>query len=118
MVELRQIGENREPVWRAAGRHVRWVQQSRDPQLLLRCFKGQPAVGLHVPGIKAGKVDEVRAVAMEDGAEGEAVPPGRGHVDQPHTWVAGCHSAGPDLQGLSPAHYHTESSGCEMCCLL
>jgi hypothetical protein len=43
---------------------------------------------------------------MEDGAEGEAVPPGGGHVDQPHTRVAGCHSAGPDLQGLTATHNH------------
>ena len=110
MVELRQIGENREPVWRAAGRHVRWVQQSRDPQLLLRCFKGQPAVGLYVPGIKAGKVNEVRAVAMEDGAEGEAVLPGGGHVEQPHTGVAGCHSTGPDLQDLTAFDSHFNGS--------
>jgi len=109
VVELGQVGEDRQPVRGAAGHHVRGVEEGGDPQLPLSCLKGQPAVVLHPLGVKAGKVNEVRPMMMEDSTEGKAVPPRGGHIHQPHSWVAGGHPAGPHLQSLSATHHHAES---------
>ena len=69
-------------------------------------LEGELVVGEHVIGVKTFKVEEIRAVVMDDGAEAQPVPPAGGHVEDVDPGVVLGDPAAPGLQGLRPVERH------------
>lgn len=100
MVELREVGEDGEPV--RPPDDVLHVEECGDAQLLLGHLEGEAAVAHPVPRLQLGKVDQVGSVAVDERAEGPTIPPGPGHVGHTDAGVVGDASTTPFFQGCDP----------------
>lgn len=58
LVELRQVGEDGEPVRYRAGSHVLGVEESWNPEMLLGCPEGQLVVPVNVVLVQASEIAE------------------------------------------------------------
>lgn len=106
MIELREVGEDGEPVRTGALRHVLRIQQRRDIQLTLRYIEHQPTVPLDVLRVEGCEVDKVGAEPVQDRAEGQPVLPAGAHVADLNPRIALGDPPGPHLQRPRPLQRH------------
>mmetsp|Transcript_1122 Transcript_1122/g.2874 ORF Transcript_1122/g.2874 Transcript_1122/m.2874 type:complete len:506 (-) Transcript_1122:194-1711(-) len=111
--ELRQVGDL--GLFVRAVDHVLGVEQPRDAQVLLCDGEGRVAVGQRLHGLQRVKVlDEIRAVAVDEGVEGEPVLPRGGEIFHLHAGVAFGGSLQPEQQArlaVGAGHLEAQDDG-------
>ena len=98
VVELGDVGDDAKLVRDVSVQHVLWVEEAGNAELLLSHPVGEGVVPQHVLPAQAGELDELRPEVVDEGAEGEPVPPAGVHVDDVDILVGVRHPTTPDLR--------------------
>ena len=115
VIELGDVGDNGPPVQQPHVHHVGGLQQGWYVQLCLSQTESRLAVVEGVVHVKTVELDEVWPEPGDDGAEGEARPPGVGEVRDVDPGVSGGHLAAPLLQGSHSSLKHRDLRRAETC---
>lgn len=104
VIELSEIGQDRELVNHRAVKHVSGVEEGGDAQLPLGHPEGKFTVANRITLVQPVVVDQVRPESVYDGTEGEPTAPGLGHVVHLDPPVAPRDPPAPHIETLHPRH--------------
>lgn len=104
VVVLGNVCQDTEAIRNLKSHHVFCIQQSWNSQFLLCDTERQFVVLIDIFLLQGIEVDEIGSVFVDEGAESQAVPEGRGHVGDGHIPVALTPDPAPLLQRLHGRH--------------
>ena len=104
MIELSEIGQDRELVNHRAVKHVSGVEEGGDAQLPLSHSEGEFTVADGIPLVQPVVVDQVGPESVYDGAEGEPATPRLCHVVHLDPPVTPGNPPAPHIETLHPRH--------------
>jgi len=102
VIELGHVGDHRELVRYVSVDHVLRVEQAGDAELLLGDPEGQAVVVQDVARVETlhTAAQQAGPEVVNQGAEGDPVPPALVHVQDVHILIERSHTPAPDLQGV------------------
>ena len=106
VIKLCQIRQHRELVNHWTVKHVPGVEEGRDAELPLSHPERKLTVPNRISLVQGVVVDQVWPEPVDDGTEGETIPPGGGEVPDVDPGVAGGDLPGPELQPCQACEEH------------